>query len=252
MIDRVYVINLERRPERLAHFWNECEREGIPPEKIEVWKAVDARTHVFTEDERMMFSTSDLSFESDTGRGCMCNQLSHLGILLDILQKGYRNCLIFQDDVKLGEHFWEQVQEVEEEMRNHPEMTFVSVGLHQLAIGSYFEPFDLRANDRSTYLQDEPITPHIGRLQPHINPASLAYLVSNEGAKEYVQHLREHGVQYATDKNYRAYLLARNAFFTSVPVLCTGNASFPSDIFLYDNHAVTRDLLDALEDVLGE
>ena len=250
MIDRIYVINLERRPDRLAHFMKECAREGVPPEKIQVWKAVDGQSHRFTEEELALFRASDLALDTDTGRGCMGNQLSHLQILQDILLHGHRHCLIFQDDVKLGPSFWSNVQCVASEMKemNAP---FVWIGLHQLAIGSYFEEFDLDRNDRQTYLHGEPLTEHIGRLQPHVNPASLAYLVSQDGASSYVKHLQQHPIQFATDKNYRAYLLEQDAFFTSVPVLCTGNASFRSDIFLYDDHAVTRDLLDALEEMMG-
>lgn len=248
-IDQIYVINLERRPDRLAHFMTECKRENIPLDRLQVWKAVDGQSYQFTDEERALFQHSDLAIDTDTGRGCMGNQLSHLQILKDIIQHGHRQCLIFQDDVKLGSSFWPHVQCVSAEMKMM-EAPFVWIGLHQLAIGSYFEEFDLRRDDRSMYLDGVPLTPHIGRLHAHVNPASLAYLVSLDGASSYVQHLRDHNVQCATDKNYRAYLLERDSFYTSVPVLCTGNATFRSDIFLYDDHAVTRDLLDALDEMI--
>ena len=31
----IYVLNLERRKDRLSHFFEECEREGIEKDKIE-------------------------------------------------------------------------------------------------------------------------------------------------------------------------------------------------------------------------
>lgn len=248
MIDQIFVINLERRPERLAHFRAECERVRIPKHLIRVWQAVDGQTHMFTADELQMFSPSDLDAASDTGRGCMANQLSHLQILRHIRDTpSLKQCLIFQDDVRFADDFWPCIQSVSTEM-SAQKLPFVWVGFHKIGAGSYFEDFDLGdVWNRSHILETRSL--EIGTLRPDVNPASLAYLVSREGAMAYLRHVETFGIQHATDINFRDFLLAYNMFCGSCRVLCTGNSLFKSDIFKYDDHALSRDLLELLQDM---
>jgi GR25 family glycosyltransferase involved in LPS biosynthesis len=254
MINRVYVINLKRRPERLAHFRQECAREGVPEDLVKVWEAVDAQTHRFTEEERKIFESSNVDTTSDTGRGCMANQLSHLQILEDIVDKGVPYSLIFQDDVRFSADFWRHAKQVVKVMKAHPEMQFVWIGLHEISLGSFFKDFDLlnQPDMSSLFITNARNPSHeitIAKLKPEHNPASLAYVVTLEGAREYLHHIRQNGVRHTTDINFREYLLERDAFFGTYPVLCTGNSKFKSDIFKYDHHAVCRDLLELLDDL---
>lgn len=251
MISRVYVINLERRPDRLAHFQEECKREGVPSDLIRVWKAVDGMTHNFSAEEHLQFSSSDLDIHSETGKGCIANQLSHLQVLKDITEECKNDddiCLVFQDDVKLGANFWENVNKVADDMRMIMNAPYVFVGLHAVGAGSYFEDFDLtRQPERSMFFCINE-TLLIGQYFETINPASLAFLVSKRGALDYLEYTKR-GIQYATDRNMNDYLINRRQFFGCYPVLCTGNSKFKSDIFKYDEHAVTRDLLELLDDL---
>jgi len=73
----IYVLNLERRKDRLSHFFEECKREGIEKDKITVFKGLDAQTYIFSEQEKNMFKNTQFDINTDTGRGCMCNQLVH-------------------------------------------------------------------------------------------------------------------------------------------------------------------------------
>lgn len=246
-IGQIFVINLQRRPERLSHFLDECTRESVPLRCIKVSPAVDAQTHVFTSDEMRMFSASDLDANSETGKGCMANQLSHLQILHEIVKQRISFSIIFQDDVKLGQNFWEQVQVVTNEMRERA-IPIVWIGLHQVGAGSYFEDLDLQNQPAFEELYTNHVHSHLAFLQPHINPASLAYVISLEGARAYLKHVQTEGIHFATDINYRKYLLDRNQFVGATPMLCTGNSRFKSDIFCFDDHAIMRDLLEILGD----
>lgn len=248
-IHHVFVINLQRRPERLAHFKKECEREQIPSEYVHVWRAVDAISHTLTFDELQLFKDSDLDSNSETGRGCMANQLSHLQILEEIVSKKLGVCLVFQDDVKFGTGFWNKVNTISTEMRMN-NMDLVWIGLHRIGAGSYFEDFDLdESRQDKIELFTSMVTDHIGHLKPSVNPASLAYVITEKGAENYLRHIKQFGIHNATDINFRNYLLSLNQFYGAFPVLCTGNSEFKSDIFKFDENALTRDMLELLENL---
>lgn len=244
----LYVINLDRRPERLAHFRAECQRENVPTGWVRVWQAVDAMSHEWTPTEKQWFAKSDLDLNSETGRGCAANQLSHVGILREIAYTADVSSffVVFQDDVRLGEHFREGLETVLTEMRKHS-TDLVWIGLHKIGAGSYFEDLDLEQQPSVDTFFADMISPHLGHLHPTVNPASLAYVITPVGAQKYLNYVEKTGgFLHATDINYRDYLLGINQFIGCYPLLCTGNSTFKSDIFKYDNHATARDLLELL------
>ena len=48
-IDKIYYINLDRRPDRNTHFLNQCRQHDLPFSKIQRFQAVDGLTFNFTE-----------------------------------------------------------------------------------------------------------------------------------------------------------------------------------------------------------
>ena len=58
-LDRIFYINLERRPERNYHFIQQCIKHYLPEDKIQRFSAIDASKHTFTNDELAMFSRAD-------------------------------------------------------------------------------------------------------------------------------------------------------------------------------------------------
>jgi GR25 family glycosyltransferase involved in LPS biosynthesis len=247
-IDRVYIINLERRKDRLDHFWKEVHRELTPSdiEKIEVFRAIDAMTHVFTEDEKKWFEKSNLNnIDDDTRRGCMANQLGHYYILMDIIKNGYKNCLIFQDDVRFKKGFRADFDNVVKNMPENSEIIWI--GLHKTAAGSFFVDYPI---DEACDLDqtNKKLNPHILELSDDVNPCSLAYLVTQNGARNFVDYMKHLGTFVeATDTNFNKYLREKKLMYCSFPVLCTGNSNFKSDIFKHDDNAFARDALEILE-----
>jgi hypothetical protein len=69
-------------------------------------------------------------------------------------------------------------------------------------------------------------------LNDTVNPCSLGYIVTLQGAKNLIKHFNEIGFRRATDWNYNDYLRSKNLFYGSRLVLCTGNPNFGSDIFI--------------------
>lgn len=69
-LDQIYLINLERSKDRLEHFMNEVEKHQIDKSKLTIFKAIDAKTHVFTKEEELLSNMKNL-------KTVQCNFLSH-------------------------------------------------------------------------------------------------------------------------------------------------------------------------------
>lgn len=74
-IDRIFLINLDKREDRLVEFMQECEKMNIPLSHIERFAAIYRPDH--------------------PALGCT---LSHLSVIKLAKEKGYENILIFEDD----------------------------------------------------------------------------------------------------------------------------------------------------------
>lgn len=87
-IDRVYYINMDHRKDRLHEISQECVRMGIPKEKIQRVPGVKDKFGAL---------------------GC---SKAHLNALTDCYEKGYKNCIVLEDDFmfKYNKEFtWEQL-----------------------------------------------------------------------------------------------------------------------------------------------
>lgn len=243
-LDKIYLINLERRKDRLEHFLNECKREEVDMNKVEIFKALDAKTYKLKDEELKMFEKIDFDLNLFHGKPCVCNQLSHYNILLDMVKKKYKRCVIFQDDVRLRKNFKKDLTNV---LNNLPKNTeFLWIGLHKMAAGSYFEDFPIDTQDYDRYYVKEKVNDYVCKLNDDINPCSLAYIATYEGALKYIEHVNKYGFRYATDGNFNKYLLSKNIMYASYDVLCTGNSNFKSDVFELDDNAVARDMMNLL------
>lgn len=246
----IFLINLDRRNDRFSHFIEECKRENLSLEKFKRFSAIDGEKYTFSKKEIELFEKSDIDVKTDTGKGCMGNQLSHYYILKDIIKNQYPLTLIFQDDVKLKNGFVKDLEHVIEDVNKNIEsieIEIVWIGLHKIGSGSFFIDFPIN-DEYEKYYVKEKISENLCKLKPEINPASLAYLITLEGAKRYVEHIeKQGGFLRATDINFRDYLLQKDKMYSSYKVLCTGNSNFKSDIFKYDDNAIAREM----EELLG-
>ena len=243
-LDKIYLINLERRQDRLNHFLDEYKRENIPINKLKIFKAIDAKIHNLSYTELNMFKNIDFDVNSLSGKACMCNQLSHYNIILDIIKNKYKKCIIFQDDVRLKNNFKDEINNVLDNLPKDVEIVWI--GLHKIGSGSYFEDFPLNS-DYDKYYVKEKVNDYTCILNDDINPCSLAYIITYNGAKRYEEYIKRNGFTHATDINFREYLLSKNINYGSYNVLCTGNSKFKSDVFEIDDNAIARDMLELLD-----
>ena len=227
-INKIYYINLERRPDRNQHFIDQCKKSNINMNNVIRYEAIDGLTYKFSDKEKEMFKNADYKMEEYNTK-IMGNQLSHYYILKEMVDKNYEYIIIFQDDVILRNDFNYQINLL---LKNIPEdAEIINFGFHKKAFLKDFEGLNLDNSSESVIAFKQIINDAVCILADNINPCSLAYLVTLKGAINLVKHFNEVGFLKATDWNYTFYLTSKNINYATRIALCTGNADFKSDIF---------------------
>ena len=231
-IDKVFYINLERREDRKEHFLKSCIDDAqIPIDKIKRFNAFDGKNYIPSEEEKKMFINCDYSNQTYYNN-ILCNQLSHYYILKEIIKNKYNYAIVCQDDVYFRKDFPLYIKEVMDNFPDNAEM--VNVGFHSFALFEHFQPWNLSNSKDTDYISlgKSKINNSICELNNGVNPCSLAYIVSLQGAINLVEYFDTNGFRRATDWNFNDYLNSKNIFYGSLPVLCTGNHLLKSDIFV--------------------
>jgi GR25 family glycosyltransferase involved in LPS biosynthesis len=243
-IDKIYLLNLEKRKDRLNHFIEECKRERVDINKLQIFKGLDAENYNLKDSEIKLFS-KNMDINTYTGKACACNQLGHYYIFMDMIKNNYDMCLIFQDDARFKKDF---IKDLEITIKNVPEdAEIVWIGLHKVAVLSLFEDFPIDENYEAYYIKSKiKENDHVSIYKDDVNPASLAYILTKKGAINYIQYINKTKFNYVTDENFNKYLIDNNKMYGSSKILVTGNSKFKSDIFKYDNNALEREMLELL------
>ena len=230
-IDKVFYINLKRRNDRNEHFIETCLKDAqIPIDKIERFEALDGKTYTPLEAEMKMFSTCDYLHQSFYNN-IICNQLGHYYILKEIIKNKYNYTMVCQDDVYFRNDFQSYFTGLMDNIPADAEM--ITIGLHAYGCYNIFVPWDLSSspNNDCINIGETRINEYICKLKKDVNPCSLAYIVTLQGAINLVEYFDNNGFKRATDWNFNDYLRMKNIFYGSTTVLCTGNPNLGSDIF---------------------
>jgi GR25 family glycosyltransferase involved in LPS biosynthesis len=248
-IDKIYYINLDRSPERKDHFLKQCENQNIPTHKIKRFVAIDGKDYEFTQEMINMFEDCDFfrTLETyrkmnmdkvnyrmaiETVRKIMGNQLGHYTILNDVIENKYNYTIICQDDARINDGFVEYIDNLIENLPENTEL--ISVGLNKVADGSLVVPWDFTDNSTKDF-ESEMLNDYVCRLKSTVNPCSLAYIVTLQGAKNMVEHFLNVGFLKAADCNYNEYLISKDIFYCCRKIMVT-SGDFESDIFFFDKN----------------
>jgi len=228
MVDAMYYINLDKRPDRNEHFLHECNKARIPPNKVKRFSGFDGDTYSFQEKDLALFKNADF-IGLYNEKKLMGNQLSHYFILKEMVEKKYNSIVIFQDDVLFRHDFMFQLNKVISHLPEDAEIIYI--GFHKFAANAHFVPWDLTSKDDFDEIGSVKVNESICYLKNDMNPCSLAYLVTLQGAISLIDYFEKNGFLRATDGNYNDYLTNKHIFYGSNVVLCTGNPQLGSDIF---------------------
>jgi len=227
-IDKIYYINLDRRPDRKQHVLKQIHAEKIPYNKVVRFRAIDGSTCKFSDEELKMFEHIDFKHASNE-KSLMGNQLSHYYVLKEMVEKKYKNIVVVQDDVVFKKDFMKHLEKVLENMPKDAEM--INIGFHKVGSGAYFEPIPIEDKKLNRINCDgDAKEKYICKLEKGINPCSLAYIITLDGAKNLIEYFKENGFRRATDGNFNDYVQSKDIFYGSRMALCTG-APMGSDIF---------------------
>lgn len=218
-LDMIYYINLDRRTDRNQHFLKQCRDAGLEMSTVRRFTGIDGKTFTPTRGEEAMFTGCKYK-DSPFIRNLMGNQLSHYYILQDMMEKGYENILILQDDVVFRSQFRRYLDDV---LRSVPaDAEIINIGMHKLAAFADFEPIALEDDRQNRTPCKRRVNPCVCEIRDEVNPCSLAYIVTREGCRNLLEHFRREGFRDATDINYNNYLREKNINYASSRILCTG------------------------------
>uniref|UniRef100_A0A6C0JED8 Glycosyl transferase family 25 domain-containing protein n=1 Tax=viral metagenome TaxID=1070528 RepID=A0A6C0JED8_9ZZZZ len=243
-IANLYFINLDRCPERQENFLKQCMKQNIPFDKIQKFQAIDGKTFYFPDEMINMFKDCDYfrtlktyrennmdektyKIALETARKIMGNQLSHFNVLNDIINNGYKYSIICQDDARFNDGFTEYIDKLVENLPENAEL--ITIGLNKYADGSAVTPWDFTDTSPNDF-EEEVVNDYVCKLKDTVNPCSLAYIVTLEGATNMVKHFLTVGFLKATDENFNEYLKFKDIFYCCRKVMVT-SGDFESDIF---------------------
>ena len=182
-IDDAYVINLDRRADRLEKF-----RTTHPDISgaVERWPATDGKTIKLTPELAKLFGPNDF-FWKKAVMGCA---LSHLGLWWKLMNEkpDIKNFLIFEDDARLLPGWQETLQL---SLNHLPEDYDV------LYLGGILPP-NRAGFDRLL----EPVTKYYSRIRPHqmfgqptptpyFHSCAYAYIISRKGAMKVIESIQQ-------------------------------------------------------------
>jgi GR25 family glycosyltransferase involved in LPS biosynthesis len=232
LIDKIFYINLSHRRDRNMHFIDQMEKHTIPAEKFERFDAINGAEYLFSEDEFNLFKNANF-LNMVTAPRIMGNQLSHFKLFQLMIERNYKYIIICQDDIIFKDGFVGYIDELARELPDDAEM--VHFGFHKYAVRDVFLPWDLSSTSRDE-ISYENINDAVCRLRPHFTENynchnSTGYILTLNGAKNYVKYTLENGFKYGTDIEMSTYMVNNNIYYGSRTVLATTIPTFGSDVF---------------------
>lgn len=184
-VDDAYVINLDRRADRMARFYeNHPDLSGV----VERCSAVDGRTLALTPEIARLFAPNDFFWKKSV-MGCA---MSHLSLWWRLVNDSpdVNSYLIFEDDAKLKPG-WQEV--LAKSMAHAPGDYDV------LYLGGILPP-----NREAFEGVLEPVSKYYSRVRPnrifgqptatpYYHSCAYAYVLSRRGAIKIMEALRDHG-----------------------------------------------------------
>lgn len=197
-IDQIYCINLRKRRDRLANFLDKFPNKYM--NKLKIVGAIDAQTHVLSEEEKVKLRNADWNI--NTGRGQWGCSFSHEMVWRNIVETNQSYAIVLEDDAVFNrkEDFTDFLK-----MFNLLDLRICFLGPANHPENTLKSPHDF----------SDLITPGICKLKSNLG--SMSYMISLDGAKDMLKILDKHGHYRALDYIINTYLKEQNKWYCLSP-----------------------------------
>lgn len=206
LFDKAYIINLDRREDRMENIENACRKINL---KYERFSACDGENlNKYKEDIDKYFDKNHNLIPAQIG--CA---LSHIKIWEKILENNYNNTLILEDDAIIPNNFWDQINLVINELPNYWEM---------LILGCF-----PKCNSKNIIEKK-----YINKITGYGNDGSHAYLINKTLIEKIIRVINLYPINIPIDTWLQKYIYINNnnIFNTKEQMIFQNRQQFKSDI----------------------
>lgn len=104
LFDKIFVINLKRRPDRLEHFDSQAKKYGINYEIIEAFDG-DTINGDFEIFGKKIIPSGEYKGLDNYMKSCLGATISHYQVLKKSIENSYKKIMVFEDDVLFNDDF---------------------------------------------------------------------------------------------------------------------------------------------------
>lgn len=221
----LFFINLERRPDRKDAVMQQLTHQGYPKEAVFRYNAKDAKTYEIDQEEYQFFKNSDfINGQPHIVKAIMCNFLSHYDLWNITVNHNLPYLLIAQDDIIFDKDIESSLKTLMSSLPSDAEVIWLAlpeIVRREALVNHQYQP--------KTYSED--VTPTVVRVHPGVNPCSLFYIITQNGARNLIKQAHQVGVHRATDHFINDYLMSKGIHYASKQLLASTSDVFDSDIF---------------------
>ena len=193
----LFYLNLERRPDRRAQVERQLEAEGAHGAfNVHRFVSIDGLSATFSKQELQLFARADFRGDQNEAQ-LMANQLSHFAIWSIVAAGGEPFAVVLQDDCILKRNFSALLLEMSQHQPEDTLVTFFALNGESIFSHSRAWPIE-EQYDPDAFSVQLGGNRFVARCRSRINPASLGYIVTREGAQALVSHFSKAGFVAAT------------------------------------------------------